>query len=437
MKSPFVSTLVPNESVTAQFLVLSKEIRQKKTGEPYLSLHLADRTGEIEAKMWDNVVEVMHTFDRDHFVKVKGLAQLYNNRSQFVVHRLRRLEDHEVEFADYFPCSERTPEAMFEELRGIIAGIGNRHLRSLLELTFADAKLAELYAIAPAAKSIHHACRSGLLEHVLSLCALAKLIAGHYPEVDRDLVLTGAILHDIGKVEELSYARSFGYSAEGQLLGHIVLGLRLIGSKFDQLPDFPHKLRNLIEHMIVSHHGELEFGSPKVPLFPEAMLLHHLDNLDSKMNAMRTVLKRDPQTEGEFTNWVAALERVLLRKDRYMGTVASDGLPDAVSYPETAPQPVQNETVNEQLPLTAQPKNEPHKTVETQQPVEPQKLSKPPVPEAAPRAPSSPRPFPQPPAPPGAPAPPIARVERKPEPPRHQMNTLFGDKLQAVLDGRK
>src|SRR5581483_11664905 len=125
MKSPFVNTLVPNEPVTAQFLVLSKEIRQKRTGEPYLSLHLADRTGEIEAKMWDNVVEVMHTFDRDHFVKVKGIAQLYNNRSQFTIHKLRRLEDTEVEFADFFPCSERSADEMFSELEGIIRDIGN------------------------------------------------------------------------------------------------------------------------------------------------------------------------------------------------------------------------------------------------------------------------------------------------------------------------
>src|SRR6185437_11121283 len=132
MKSFYVGNLVPNETVTAQFLVLSKEIRQKRTGEPYLSLHLADRTGEIEARMWDNVVEVMHTFERDNFVKVKGLPQLHNNRSQFLIHRLRRLQDHEVEFSDYFPCSERDPGEMFAELSGIIAGIGNLHLRSLL-----------------------------------------------------------------------------------------------------------------------------------------------------------------------------------------------------------------------------------------------------------------------------------------------------------------
>jgi 3'-5' exoribonuclease len=318
MKSPYIGNLVPNEVVTAQFLVLSKDIRQKKTGEPYLSLHLADRTGEVEAKMWDNVAEIMNAFERDDFIKVKGILQIYQNRSQFTVHRLRRLQDHEVDFADYFPCSERDPDDMFAELQSTIASIGNIHLRTLLERVFSDTRLASLYKTAPAAKNIHHACRGGLIEHVLSLCKLSRLTASHYANVDLDLLLTGAILHDIGKVDELAYSRSFSYSAEGQLLGHIVIGLRILASKFDQLPEFPPKLRMLVEHMIISHHGELEFGSPKVPVFPEALLLHHLDNLDSKMDAMRTAVSRD-RIESEFTGWISALERIVLKKDRFLG----------------------------------------------------------------------------------------------------------------------
>jgi len=315
MKSPYVGDLTPNEAITAIFLVLSKEIRQKKTGEPYLSLHLADRTGELEAKMWDNVAEVMDTFDRDDFVKVKGLVQVYQNRSQFTVHRLRRVEEREVDLADFFPCSERDPEEMYAELRGIISGIGNPHLRALLESVFDDAPTAALYKMAPAAKTIHHACRGGLIEHVLSMCTLARFTAAHYKNIDLDLLLTGVILHDVGKIEELTYARSFGYSAAGQLLGHIVLGLRLLGTKFEKLSDFPPRLRMLVEHLIISHHGELEFGSPKVPEFAEAVLLHHLDNLDSKMETIRNALQRDKGVEGDFTGWIASLERVLLKKD--------------------------------------------------------------------------------------------------------------------------
>ena len=318
MKSPYVGELVPNDNVTGHFLVLSKEIRQKKSGEPYLTFLLSDRTGDIEAKMWDNVAEVMDTFDRDDFIKVKGLVQVYQNRTQFTVHKLRRLEDHEVEFADFFPCSEYDVDSMFAELTGIIAAMENQHLRTLLLNIFGDPATARLYKLAPAAKSIHHACRGGLLEHVISLCRLCRLMSAHYKNIDADLLMTGAILHDIGKLEELSYARSFSYSAEGQLLGHIVIGLRMLGKQFETLPDFPPKLRTLVEHMLISHHGELEFGSPKTPIFPEALLLHHLDNLDSKMEAMRVALKRDHLIDGDFTAWVAPLERILLKKDRYL-----------------------------------------------------------------------------------------------------------------------
>jgi 3'-5' exoribonuclease len=335
MKSPYVGELVPNENVTAAFLVLSKEIRQKKTGEPYLSLHLADRTGEVEAKMWDNVAEVMDTFERDHFVKVKGLVQVYQNRTQLTIHRLRRMEESEADLSDFFPSSERDPEVMYVELRGIIAGVTNPHLRALLESVFDDKQTALLFKQAPAAKTIHHAWRGGLLEHVLSLCSLARFTAGHYKNIDPDLLLTGVILHDIGKIEELTYARSFGYSAAGQLLGHIILGLRLLGEKFEKLPDFPPKLRALVEHMIISHHGELEYGSPKVPEFPEALLLHHLDNMDSKMEAARNALQRDKAVEGEFTAWIGPLERVLLKKDRYLQEVKPEVKP---AKPEPAPE---------------------------------------------------------------------------------------------------
>ena len=314
MKTPYVGSLPVNEPVTAHFLVLFKEIRQKKTGEPYLSLQLSDRTGEIEAKMWDNVTEVMDTFERDDFLKAKGIVQVYQNRSQFTIHKLRRLEEHEVDFADYFPCSERDPEEMFAELRGIVDTLTNPHLKALLNSVLDDAPIAAMYKMAPAAKTIHHAYRGGLLEHVLSLCQLARLTAAHYKNIDVDLLLTGVILHDIGKIEELSYARGFSYSAEGQLLGHIILGLRLMSAKFEKLPDFPPKVRTLVEHMIVSHHGELEFGSPKVPIFAEALLLHHLDNLDSKMDAVRGALQRDRSVEGEFTGWIAPWNACFSRK---------------------------------------------------------------------------------------------------------------------------
>ena len=317
MKSPFIRELKPDEISTAVFLVHTKEVRQKRSGEPYLSLVLADRSGEIDCKMWDNVAEVVETFESDDFIKVKGLMQLYNNRPQFTIHKLRKVADSEVDFSDFFPASLQDPEAMWNELRAMVAGLGNDHIRRLLDAFLDDPDIAARYKFAPAAKSIHHAFRSGLLEHVLSLARLAKLAGGHY-NVDFNLLLAGVVLHDIGKIYELSYDRAFGYSPEGQLLGHIAIAIRMIADKIRAFPEFPVELRNLIEHMVLSHHGQLEFGSPKLPVFPEALLLHYLDDMDSKMECMRVLIDKDPQATGYFTTYSPTLTRVALRKGRYL-----------------------------------------------------------------------------------------------------------------------
>jgi 3'-5' exoribonuclease len=346
MKSPYVSDLKPNQVITTTLLVHIKDVRQKKSGEPYLSLLLGDRTGEVDAKMWDNVADVIDTFERDDFVKVKGLLQVFQNRPQLTIHKMVRVVDADVDFADYFPASTRDPAEMFAELRGIVAGVQNLHLRALLEAFLDDEPLARMYRIAPAAKHVHHAYLGGLIEHVLSVCNLCRVTAAHYSYVDLDLLLTGAVLHDVGKVAELTYDRSFGYSTEGQLLGHIIIGLRLLHDKLQRFPDFPSKLRVLVEHMIVSHHGELEFGSPKVPQFPEALLLHHLDNLDSKMECMRSLVAKDRHVEGCWTGYNSSLERSLLKKSKYLEEES------AVVPPEIAP-PIQLSV--QQAPLQQPP----------------------------------------------------------------------------------
>jgi 3'-5' exoribonuclease len=208
MKSPYVNELEPNKVITGSFLVHSKEIRQKRTGELYLSLLLGDRTGDVDAKMWDNVAEVVDGFERDDFVKVKGLIQVFHNRPQLTIHKMRRMEDTEIEFGDYFPSSKRDPEEMWQELGAVVKGTGNPHLRALLSAMLDDEDIARRYRLAPAAKQIHHAFLGGLIEHVLSLCTLARLTAAHY-SVDLDLLLTGVVLHDIGKIYELNYERGF------------------------------------------------------------------------------------------------------------------------------------------------------------------------------------------------------------------------------------
>lgn len=382
MKSPYVSELRPNQVTTATFLVHIKDIRQKKSGEPYLSLLLGDRTGEVDAKMWDNVAEVMDTFDRDDFVKVKGLLQIFQNRPQLTIHKMAKIHDAEVNFADYFPASERDPLEMFTELRGIVSSVGNPHLRGLLNAFMDDDEIARRYRMAPAAKSVHHAYLGGLIEHVLSVCRLCQAMASHYPHVDLDLLLTGAVLHDVGKINELTYDRSFAYSTEGQLLGHIVIGLRMVQEKISLLPDFPPRLRTLVEHMIVSHHGELDFGSPKVPLFAEALLLHHLDNLDSKMECMRNMVAKDRHVEGYWTGYSASLDRSVLKKGKYLE-----------GNPETEPD-VEEKAAEKMVEVTAtvRPSSEPAR-----------------VENAAPAA--------------------IAKASPQPEPAR----SIFGEKLEQAI----
>jgi len=334
MKSPYLSELQPNQTVQGTFLVSYKDVRQKKSGDPYLSLTLTDRTGELDAKMWDNAAEAIGTFERDDFVRIKGLVQIFQNRPQLTLHKIQPVPESEIDLADYLPASKRDRDEMFREIQGWIAGMSEPHLKHLLETTFADEEIAQAYRTAPAAKTVHHNWIGGLIEHVLSLCNLAKSCAAHYPHIDFDLLLTGVLLHDIGKIRELHYARSFGYTTEGQLLGHIQIGTQMVLDKMRLMPDFPPRLRELVVHMILSHHGELAFGSPKIPLFPEALLLHLLDNMDSKMECMRALIDRDPQVTGEWTGFNSALDRAVLKKSKYL-----DGSPESVVETPAAPKP--------------------------------------------------------------------------------------------------
>ena len=318
MKDRFVADFEPNETITSHFLVQSKEIRLRKTGEPYLALILSDRTGQLEAKKWDDIEEVADTFDRDDFVKVNGLIQNYRDRPQMTIHRLRRAEESEVELADYLPHTTRDIEEMFAELRAAVDEIGNPHLRKLLQSFLDDPEVASRLRRAPAAKTLHHAFIGGLLEHILSLLNLARLTAQNYAHIDLDLVKTGVVLHDIGKIHELTYGRTFGYSSEGQLLGHITIGLRMLDQKLALLPDFPPRLRLLVEHLILSHHGQYEFGSPKLPMFAEAVLLHYLDDLDSKLENIRATVAADRLSGEEWTRYSPSLERTLLKKEQFL-----------------------------------------------------------------------------------------------------------------------
>jgi 3'-5' exoribonuclease len=336
MKTPYVSELEANQLIQGVFLVQNKEVRQKKTGEPYLSLTLSDRTGDVDAKMWDNAQEATDLFERDGFIRVKGMVQIFQNRPQLTIHKLLPVPESEIDISDFLPASKRNRDEMYAELRQWMASMTNPYLKAMLEKLFEDEAVALAYRTAPAAKSIHHGWVGGLIEHVLSLCQVAKFTAAHYPDIDFDLLLTGVILHDIGKIAELTYARSFGYSSVGQLIGHINIGTRMVDDAVRAVPGFPPKLHELVTHMILSHHGALEFGSPKLPMFAEAMLLHLIDNMDSKMEAMRAAVDKDRQINGTWTNWIPSLERVVLKKNRYLEQAEEQAEPKQAAPPQAA-----------------------------------------------------------------------------------------------------
>jgi 3'-5' exoribonuclease len=316
MKTVFVSDLKPDQTVTSFFLVREKEIRATREGKSYLRLELGDRTGPIEARMWEGFERAAATFGNDDFVKVQARVESYRGKLQLALDKIRRADDSEVEAADFFPHTLEDVEQLYTRFLIFIAMVENPWLRKLLESVTQDVEMVSGLKRAPAAKGMHHAFLGGLLEHVVSLCGLCVAAAGHYPEVDLDLLLTGATLHDLGKIEELRYERSFNYTDEGQLLGHILIEYEWISKKIDSIPGFPSHLKTLVQHLIISHHGQYAFGSPKLPMFREALLLHYLDDLDSKMAAVRAALAADTG-EGNWTGWSPALERRFLRTDLF------------------------------------------------------------------------------------------------------------------------
>jgi 3'-5' exoribonuclease len=321
MKAAYVSDLAPDTTITSFFLVCEKELRATREGKPYLRLELSDRSGTIEARLWENVDSFASLFERDDIIKVQARVENYKNRVQLALERLRRAEPGEVELSDYFPHTAEDIEQLYARLREDVSAIKNPWLSRLVSGVVEDPAIAPRLKRAPAAKMMHHAFIGGLLEHVVSLCALCRLAAQHYPELDLDLLLTGAILHDIGKLDELCYERAIHYTNDGQLLGHIILGLEQVTERMNAIEGFPADYKTLIKHLLISHHGQYEFGSPKLPMFREALVLHYLDDLDSKMGAARAVLGTDGGEAG-WTAFSSALNRKLLRLDQFRAAPA-------------------------------------------------------------------------------------------------------------------
>ena len=317
MKTSYVSDLTSEQNVTTFFLVHEKEVRNTREGKQYLRLELGDRSGTIEARMWDQFELVAKDVSRDDFVKVQARVEIYKNRPQLSLLQLRIAKPDEIDLADFLPNTKEDVAKMYAQLKEFAASISNPWLNKLAAAIISDPAIEARYKRAPAAKVMHHAYLGGLLEHVISLCGLAKKVAAHYPELNLDLLLTAAILHDVGKLEELCYERSIGYTTEGLLLGHIVMELETVTNAIAKIEGFPEPLKIVLQHLLISHHGQYEFGSPKLPMIREALIFHYLDDLDSKLAAVRSALALD-SGEPEWSAYSGALGRRFLRLDEFL-----------------------------------------------------------------------------------------------------------------------
>ncbi|MGH7223114.1 MAG: 3'-5' exoribonuclease YhaM family protein [Gemmataceae bacterium] len=324
MARQFVQQMADGDAIEEIYLVVDKQVRANRNGNIYLQLELRDRSGAISARLWNAPEPLVRSFESGEFLLVKGKVQLFQGALQMILSQLDRVESEKVELADFLPHTEQDIGKLYERLCSLLRKLDNPHLRALAECFLMDHGLMRDFCRAPAGVRNHHAYLGGLLEHVVTLMESADRIAPLYAELNRDVLLMGVFLHDIGKVRELSYDRAFSYSDEGQLIGHLVLGVEMLGEYVRCVPDltgepFPAELLLRLKHLIVSHHGALEFGSPTLPMTPEAIALHYLDNLDAKIHSFTRDIRED-RGPSLWTPYSQAMQRRLFKGNRSLSS---------------------------------------------------------------------------------------------------------------------
>jgi len=311
----FVVDIKDRDNVQAVFLVKDKIMAMAKNGKPYMNLRFMDKSGEIEGKIWDNTDVLDKLFNKDDFVQIRGKASVYMNKMQVVVAEISKVPEEQVNLPDFLPESPRNNAEMRQELRDVVAALVNPYLRGLMDVFLADEPFMELYCMAPAAKGMHHVYLGGLLEHSLALVKLVKTIVPLYGGINEDLLIVGALLHDVGKVHEMSYDRAIDYTDIGKLLGHITIGVELVEDKIRQVEDFPRELAVLLKHMLLSHHGQYEYGSPKRPKTIEATILNYLDDMDSKINGIRAHIAKESASTSRWTAYHRLYDRYFFKSN--------------------------------------------------------------------------------------------------------------------------
>ena len=311
MSKQLIRDLEPGAEVKSTFIVTRKELRKTRAGAPYMALELADKSGKVDARLWDGVSRYKDAFAERDFVAVSGRAEKYRDKLQVVVNSLRRCGEEEVDASDYLRVVETDRAELEGELRMALEEVRNLHLRALLLAFFNDPSFMARFTAAPAAKNYHHPYLGGLLEHTTTTVRICCMICDLYPDIDRDLLVTAAALHDIGKVHELDYNRAIDFTDAGRFLGHLLLSDEMIRERIAGLAGFPDDLALRLRHAVLSHHGELEWGSPKRPKTLEAVVLHHVDNLDAKVNSFREIAGRSSGRDSPWTDMRNLFKRPL------------------------------------------------------------------------------------------------------------------------------
>ena len=298
----YINELREGDHVSGIYLCKTKNIAKTKAGKTYYSLILQDKTGVMDTKIWTLNNGIEH-FEQMDFIRVDGNVTCFQGNLQLNVQRVRKAREGEYNQEEYIPCSSKSIDEMFRELTGYVNQIQEIHLRKLLIAIFGDKSFADKFRRHSAAKRVHHGFMGGLLEHTLAVTRLCEFYCNQYPLINRDLLLTAALCHDIGKVGELSSFPENDYTDEGQLVGHIVIGTMMVEDKIREIDGFPGKLATELKHCILAHHGEMEFGSPKKPALLEALALHYADNTDAKIESFIEALAEPNTQDGEWRGY--------------------------------------------------------------------------------------------------------------------------------------
>lgn len=297
--------------MTEFFVLRKQEIRDTVDGQKFLKLELGDRTGRIDGVVWDNADQIYDLAQTGDVVKIKASVTTYKEMPQLKVEKLRKAKEEEIDLSDFLPASERDLDSLYDEFEEAVSSIQNPHLRSLLELLLKDSSVMEKLKVTPGGKLWHHAYVGGLLQHTLRVVQVCEKAASMYELVDRDLLITGALVHDIGKISSYSARGFFDYTDEGRLIGHIVSGNELIDRKIQMIEDFPSELALRLKHLVLSHQGQLEFASPVVPKTLEAIILHYADELDAKADAFSHIIKTQKSKGKRWSDWVNLINRYI------------------------------------------------------------------------------------------------------------------------------